>query len=136
MLAYPKLRVCDKNLIIEGLLFSSRTIRLEDVQSIEVYTKSIVPPLVISIFLLVLQATLFYITRDLHAIDTIFFRDFALLSLNIPIMLCVATAILRSKLVTLKITLQDMTRPLIIRLVSRSAGEQAVKHVQSVINPQ
>ena len=113
---------------IERLFAVDQTIPLKDVRFVEVYGKSIVPPLVIAVFLTAAQASLLATAKLLSP-------GLSLLMLNIPIILCILLALIRARYVTLRITMEGRER-LQLHFVSRPSGEKLVNEIQNIINKQ
>jgi len=130
-----KFRIYESDLLtIESTLTPRRTIFLRDIHSVEVYGKSIVPPLVTAIFILIIQAILFTTARNVVSlIDVQDLNHFTLLVLNTPILLCLLLALLRAKCVTVRISLRSKDRPSVLRFVPRSVGEKVVKDIQNMM---
>ncbi len=111
---------------IERLFALDQTILLKDVRFVEVYGKSIVPPLVITIFLAAAQAFLLATAKLMSP-------GLSLPILNIPIILCILLALIRARYVTLRITMEGRER-LQLHFVSRPSGEKLVNEIQTIIN--
>jgi len=132
-----KLRVNQKDLAITGWPFSAdRAIPLANIQSVEVYGKSIVPPIVTAIFLLAGQTVLLTLINNITPVAHILFSNqLVLLSVNALVVLCVLLALFRVRCVTLQVTLQKK-KPLVLHFVSRAAGENIVEYVQHAMKEQ
>jgi len=103
---------------------------VKNVKSIELYGKSVIPPLVFSIFLLIAQSILFFFGKmniTIEGISIIFL-------INIPVILCLFIAILRSKYSTMKISSSEYDKSLVLHFISRSKGEIAAKEIHKIMN--
>jgi len=124
---YHRLKIRQTGLMtIERLFAPDQTILLRDIRFVEVYGKSIVPPLVIAIFLTATQAFLFATAKLMSP-------GLLLPILSIPIVLCIVLALIRARYVTLKITMEEKER-LQLHFVSRPSGEKLVNEIQTIIN--
>lgn len=120
---------------IERPFLPDQTIRLNEIRLVEVHGKSIVPPLVIAIFLVAAQAIL------LTTVTSISFPGFASDGLpapvlNIPIIICILLALIRARYITLKITMEGEGRLLQLHFMSRLSGEKLVSGLQAVTTHQ
>lgn len=109
-----------------GIPFQSRTIRLRDIQSVEVYGKSIVPPLVSAIFISVAQILFLALRGIMPALCIPDLINLILLIFNVPVLLCILLAFFRARCVTLRIYFQSSDTPLAMRFVPRSVAESFV----------
>lgn len=109
-----------------------QTILLKDIRFVEVYGKSIVPPLVIAISLTAAQAILLA-TGKFTMSPGLVSNGLPLPILNIPIILCILLALIRARYVTLKITVEGKERLLHLHFVSRTSGEKLVNEFQTII---
>jgi hypothetical protein len=109
-----------------GIPLQSQTIRLRDIQSVEVYSKSIVPPLVSAIFISVAQIFFLAVRGAMPVLCTPDLSNLILLIFNVPVLLCILLAFFRARCVTLRISFQSSDRPLAMRFVPRSVAESFV----------
>lgn len=137
MLACRKLRVIQSDLVVTGGPFSaSRTIPLADIRSVEVYRESIVPPLVVAIFILAGQAVLLTIVKDTVPLSYLLLSNpLVLITMNAIVILCILLASLRVMYVTFQVALQEK-QPLILHFVSRAAAEEVADYVQHMMKKQ
>jgi hypothetical protein len=109
-----------------GIPLQSRTIRLRDIQSLEVYGKSIVPSSVSAILLSVAQILFLAVRGTVPVLSTSNLSYLILLVFNVPILLCVLVTFLRAKCVTLRVSFQSSDRAVTMRFVPRSVAEDFV----------
>jgi hypothetical protein len=128
---YSRIRISKDHVIVSKIPFiSENNIDLASVKSVEVYGKSIIPPLVLSIFLLIAQLILFSLGKmsiTIQGISIIFM-------INIPVIICLIVAILRSKYSTMKITSYEYDTSLVLHFISRSQGESIAKEIHKIMN--
>ena len=128
---YSRIRISKDHLVISKMPFiSEKNIDLENVKSVEMYGKSVIPPLVLSIFLLVAQLILFSLGKmsiTIQGISIIFL-------INIPVIICLIIAILRSKYSTMKIISYEYDKSLVLHFISRSQGESTAKEIHKIMN--
>jgi hypothetical protein len=117
--------------VIERPLFKSKRIRFDEISSLEIYCKSIVPPLVSATFILISQAILFTAGRGL-IISVPYSSQLILTALNMPTILCILVALVRVRYVTLRICFQLGDQPLVLHYVLRSVGEKFVRQYSRV----
>jgi len=127
-----KVVIREDGLATIGIPLQSQTIRLKDVQSVEVYSKSIVPPLVSAIFISVSQMLILALRGVAPIPATPDFVNFTLLIFNVPVLLCILLAFFRARFVTLRISLQSGDRPLAMRFVPRSVAENFVDKYSTI----
>jgi len=119
--------------VIERPLFKSKRIRFDEISSLEIYCKSIVPPLVSATFILIAQAILLTVGRGLITLISMpHSNQLILTALNMPTILCILVALVRVKYVTLRICFQMGDRPLVMHYVLRSVGEKFVRQYSRV----
>lgn len=128
---HSRIRISKDNLVISKIPFISEIyIDLKNVKSVEIYGKSIIPPLVFSIFLLVAQSILFSFGKMRISIEGISI----IYLINIPVIICLIIAILRSKYSTIKITSSEYDDSLVLHFMSRSNGESIAKEIHEIMN--
>jgi hypothetical protein len=119
--------------VIERPLFESIRIRFDEISSLEIYCKSIVPPLVSATFILIAQGILLSAGRGLITLISMpYSSQLILTALNMPPILCILAALVRVKYVTLRICFQVGDRPLVLHYVLRSVGEKFVSQYSRV----
>jgi len=119
--------------VIERPLFESIRIRFDEISSLEIYCKSIVPPLVSATFILIAQGILLSAGRGLITLISMpYSSQLILTALNMPPILCILAALVRVKYVTLRICFQVGDRPLVLHYVLRSVGEKFVRQYSRV----
>ncbi|WP_455369378.1 hypothetical protein [[Eubacterium] cellulosolvens] len=127
---YDKIRICKDHLVISKIPFiSENNIDLKTVKFVEIYGKSIIPPLVLSIFLLAAQLILFSLGKTaitIQGISIIFL-------INVPVIIFLVIAILRSKYSTMKITFYEYDKSLVLHFISRSQGESTTKEINKIM---
>jgi hypothetical protein len=128
---YSRIRISKDDLVISKIPFISKIrINIKNVKSIELYGKSVIPPLVFSIFLLISQSILFFFGKmntTIEGISIIFL-------INIPVILCLIIAILRSKYSTMRIFSSEYDDSLVLHFISRSKGESTAKKIHKIMN--
>ncbi len=128
---YSRIRISKDDLVISKIPFISKIyIDIKNVNSIELYGKSVIPPLVFSIFLLIAQSIMFFFGKmgiTIEGISIIFL-------INIPIILCLIIAIIRSKCSTMKISCSECDDSLVLHFISRSKGESTAKEIHKIMN--
>jgi ABC-type molybdate transport system permease subunit len=128
---YSRIKIAKDDLIISKILFISKIrINIKNITSIELYGKSVIPPLVFSIFLLIAQSFLFFFGKmnaTIEGISIIFL-------INIPVIFCLIIAILRSKYTTMKISSSEHDDSLVLHFISRSKGETTAKEIHKIMN--
>jgi hypothetical protein len=128
---HSRIKISKDHLVISKIPFiSEKHISINNIESMEIYGKSVIPPLVFSIFLLAAQLTLFFLGKMNIAIKGISI----IFLINIPIIICLIIAILRSKFITMKITSSDYDKSLMLHFVSRPKAESTTKEAYKVIN--
>jgi hypothetical protein len=119
--------------VIERPLFESIRVRFDEISSLEIYCKSIVPPLVSATFILIAQGILLSAGRGLITLISMpYSSQLILTALNMPPILCILAALVRVKYVTLRICFQVGDRPLVLHYVLRSVGEKFVRQYSRV----
>lgn len=128
---YSRIKIAKDDLVISKIPFISKIrINIKNIKSIELYGKSVIPPLVFSIFLLIAQSFLFFFGKmnaTIEGISIIFL-------INIPVILCLIIAILRSKYTTMKISSSEHDNSLVFHFISRSKGETTTKEIHKIMN--
>lgn len=128
---HSRIKISKDHLVISKIPFiSEKYISLKNTESVEIYGKSVIPPLVFSIFLLAAQLILFSLGKMNIAIKGISI----MFIINIPIIICLIIAILRSKFSTMKITSSDYDKSLMLHFVSRSKAESMTKEAYKIMN--
>ncbi len=128
---HSRIKISKDHLVISKTPFiSEKYISLKNIESVEIYGKSVIPPLVFSIFLLAAQLILFSLGKMNTAIKGISI----MFIINIPIIICLIIAILRSKFSTMKITSSDYDKSLMLHFVSRSKAESMTKEAYKIMN--
>ncbi|MEM3018472.1 MAG: hypothetical protein QXO25_06295 [Candidatus Bathyarchaeia archaeon] len=112
-----------------------RRLLLKDIRFVEVHGKSIVPPLVISVFLIALQVALTSIVR-LKAILWFLAIDLPLPILCILTVICILQAIIRARYVTLKVAVDSGGEWLSLHFISRTLGERFANEIETLIKNQ
>ena len=119
--------------VIERPLFKSKRIRFDEISSLEIYCKSIVPPLVSATFILIAQAIFLTAGRGLITLISIpSSSQLILTALNMPTILCILIALVRVKYATLRISFQMGDRPLVMHYVPRSSGAKFARQYSRV----
>ncbi|MBS7626021.1 hypothetical protein KEJ51_03115 [Candidatus Bathyarchaeota archaeon] len=113
-----------------------RIINYGEVKSVEVYSKSMIPPLVTSILLTVTQLAIFFGLKEIDPLNIIIEHHgrSILIICNILIITSLALAFTRVKMATLKITLIGSDEPLKLHYVLRSTCNKIVESVQASIH--
>jgi hypothetical protein len=128
---YSRIKILKDKLVISKIPFiTKKSVDIENVKSIEIYGKSVIPPLVFSIFLLIAQSIMFFfgnMSITIEGISIIFL-------INIPIILCLIIAILRSKYSTMRISCSEFDNSIVLHFISRSKGESTAKEIHKVMN--
>ena len=128
---YSRIRISKDHLVISKIPFiSQKYIDLKNVNSLEIYGKSVIPPLVFSIFLLATQSILFSFGKMNMAIEGISI----IFLINIPVIICLIVAILRVRYSTIKITSSKYGKPLVLHFISRPKGESISKEIHKIMN--
>ena len=128
---YSRIKISKDDLIISKIPFISKIrINIKNVKSIEFYGKSVIPPLIFSIFLLISQSILFFFGKMNTTIEGISI----MFLINIPVILCLINAILRSKYSTMKISSPEYDGSLVLHFISRSKGESTAKEIHKIMN--
>jgi hypothetical protein len=128
---YSRIKISKNDLVISKIpIISKIHIDIKKVKSIELYGKSVIPPLVVSIFLLIAQSILFFFGKmntTIEGISIIFL-------INIPVIFCLTIAILRSKYSTMKIFSSEYDDSLVLHFISKSKGESTAKEIHKIMN--
>lgn len=128
---HSRIRISKDHLVISKIPFISEIyFDLKNVKSVEIYGKSVIPPLVFSIFLLAAQSILFSFGKMDFAIEGISI----IFLINILVIICLINAILRSKYSTMKITSSEYDNSLVLHFISRSKGESTAKEINKIMN--
>ncbi|TRO61459.1 hypothetical protein [[Eubacterium] cellulosolvens] len=128
---YSRIRITKDVLVISKIPFiSKKCIDIKNVKSIELYGKSVIPPLVLSIFLLIAQSILFFFGKMSIAIEGISI----IFLINIPVILCLIIAILRSKYSTMRISSSEQDDSVVLHFISRSKGALTTKEIHKIMN--
>ena len=128
---YSKIKISKGHLVILKIpLTSEKKIDLKNIKSVEIYGKTIIPPLVLSIFLLTAQLILFSFDKMFIKIQGISI----IVLINIPIIICLIVAIIRSKYSTIKITSYEDNKSLVLHFMPKSKGESIAKQIYGIMN--
>jgi hypothetical protein len=128
---YSKIKISKGHLVILKMpLTTEKIIDLKNIKSVEIYGKNVIPPLVLSIFLLSAQLILFSSGKMFIKIQGIPI----IVLINIPIIICLIVAIIRSKYSTMKITSYEHNKSLVLHFIPRSKGELIAKQIYEIMN--
>jgi hypothetical protein len=133
---YQRFKINENGIVMIRRPFTAdKRLLLKDIRFVEVHGKSIVPPLVISVFLIALQAILTTIVR-LKAPLQFVVTDLPLPILYVLTVICILHAIIRSRYVTLKIAVDSSDKWLSLHFVSRTLGERFANEIETLIENQ
>ncbi|MBS7623036.1 hypothetical protein KEJ39_05100 [Candidatus Bathyarchaeota archaeon] len=133
---YQRFKIHENGLVTIRRLFGpERRLLLNDIRFVEVHGKSIVPPLVISVFLVALQVVLATLVR-LKASLWFLAVDSPLPILYVLTMVCILHVLIRARYVTLKIAVDSSGKLLNLHFVSRTTGGRFASEIETLIKNQ
>lgn len=132
---FYKVKRMAHKMVVRSFL-KDRIINYVEVKSVEVYSKSMIPPLVTSILLAVTQLAIFFGLKDIGPLSIIIehYGRSILIICNILIIISLALAFTRVKMATLKITLIGSNESFKLHYVPRSTCNKIVESVQASIH--
>jgi len=129
---FYKVKTMSHEMIVRSFL-RERRISYREIKSVEVYSKSMIPPLVTSILLTAAQLAIFFSLKGVDPINIIIehYGRSILIIFNIFLITSLALAFARVKMATLKITLLRSDESLKLHYLPRSTCNRIVENVQA-----